>query len=83
MIKRLAGSLTLIAGVMLLLGLPLVIGAAHHIGSERFIGLMVAALVACCSAVVLTSGAHYLVWKHGSTAQSPRTEAARAAGRNR
>lgn len=83
MIKRLAGSLTLIAGVMLLLGLPLVVGAASNVGSERFLGLMLAALVACCSAIVLACGAQYLVWRHGTPSQSPQAEGARTAGRDR
>ncbi len=83
MIKRLAGYLTLIAGVMLLLGLPLVVGAASNVGSERFLGLMLAALVACCSAIVLACGAQYLVWRHGTPSQSPQAEGARTAGRDR
>lgn len=83
MIRRLAGSLTLIAGVMLLLGLPLVIGAASTVGTERFTGLMVAALVACCSAVVLTSTAQYLAAQDRTPERSSRSDGARASGRDR
>ncbi len=83
MIRRLAGSLTLIAGVMLLLGLPLVIGAASTLGTARFTGLMVAALIACCSAIVLTSVAQYLVAQSRAPEQPSRTQGARASGRDR
>jgi len=52
--RRMAGSLTLAAGALILLALPLVIGATQNVENERFTGLMVAALIACIVALVLT-----------------------------
>ena len=52
--RRMAGSLTLVAGALILLALPLVIGATQNVQNERFTGLMLAALVACIIALVLT-----------------------------
>jgi len=49
-----AGSLTLAAGALILLALPLVIGATQNVENERFTGLMLAALIACIVALVLT-----------------------------
>ena len=53
--RRMAGSLTLAAGALILLALPLVIGATQNVQNERFTGLMLAALVACIVALVLSS----------------------------
>lgn len=70
--RRLAASLTLAAAALVLLGLPLVIGAAQSVHDERFIHLAMAALVACTSAVALATGAQVLLH---SLPQSPQRAA--------
>ena len=59
--KRLAASLTLGAGALILLALPLVIGATQNVDNDRFTGLMLAALVACIAALGLVRLSHRLM----------------------
>lgn len=66
--KRLAGSLTLAALALMLLALPLVIGAMHNVDNDRFTGLMLAALVACMAALVLSRMSHRLLRAQAGTA---------------
>lgn len=66
--KRLAGSLTLAALALMLLALPLVIGAMYNVDNDRFTGLMLAALVACVAALVLSRMSHRLLRAQAGTA---------------
>jgi len=59
--RKLAGSLTIAAGGLILLALPLVIGATQNVQTTRFTGLMLAALLACVCALVLTRLSHRLM----------------------
>ncbi|MCC7548105.1 MAG: hypothetical protein IT532_10095 [Burkholderiales bacterium] len=72
--KRLAGLLTLAAGALILLALPLVIGATQNVLNERFTSLMLAALLACVIALVLTRLSHRLMRGHPDP-EAPRVRA--------
>lgn len=58
--RRLAASFTLAAAGLVLLGMPLVIGAVLNMHDARFVDLMTAALVTCTGAIACAAAAQIL-----------------------